>query len=175
MKKRISRMDWARLAAYIDGEGCMAISRANLKSDNVCPTFTLQLCIVNTNPTLLLWCHDKFEGGIYPKNVHSERHTQSYTWAVTGQRAENIIRKCLPYFLVKREQAELVLLFRKTYEIDRSTFDYPRENGRNFLGGVSRFGGQEVATKREGFRVELKRLKKTCNPKDLERVQEIIQ
>ena len=173
--KRISKMDWARLAAYIDGEGCIAISRANMRPNSICPTFTFQLCIVNTNPTLLLWLYDKFEGGIYPKDVYSEKHTQSYTWAVTGKRAEDIVRKCLPYFLVKKEQAILALEFRKTYEIDRSTFQYPRKNGRDFAGGVSRFGGEAVAQKREEFRVELKRLKKVRNPEDLGRIQEMIQ
>ena len=40
-----------------------------------------------------------------------------FTWCVSNQKAEWILRNCLKYFVIKREQAEQGLAFRKTITV----------------------------------------------------------
>lgn len=35
----IPQIDWARLAAYIDGEGCLSIARGHIKKDHICHVY----------------------------------------------------------------------------------------------------------------------------------------
>jgi hypothetical protein len=64
LKVDIKDVDWARLAAYIDGEG--------------------------------------------------KKHRQVHIWQVEARLASQILEGCLPFFIIKREQAEVCIAFQKT-------------------------------------------------------------
>jgi hypothetical protein len=115
-RKEVSQIDWARLAAYIDGEGCIRIDLQNPPEDSgFTPRHLLEVRVYNCDPRLLLWCRDTFSGGnLKPvRKVPRPGHKQELVWYVGADRATKILEGCLPYFILKREQAEIALAFRQ--------------------------------------------------------------
>lgn len=110
-------MDWMRLAAFIDGEGCICIvgslglDRVNRKRR----ILHLKLEIVNTDVRLSDWCQSTF-GGTVNTHTHKNQPTwkASFHWEIHCRGAQWILGNCLPYFLLKKEQAEIALAFTKT-------------------------------------------------------------
>ena len=115
-----SHIDWVRLAAYIDGEGHIGIYlNKNRKSKNGRDIRLeyLSITVVNTDPRLVEWCYNTFGGKILSiprKEVNRKKHKPCYEWKVVAKFAAEILTGCLPYFLVKTEQAEIGLAFQRT-------------------------------------------------------------
>lgn len=102
--------DWAQLAAFIDGEGTIVIIKARLHYTQ------LVIRVANTDPRLPMWCKEVFGGRVYACDTNRKHsHRRFYTWATQSQKAEDILRECLPYFHLKREQAEIALAYRETF------------------------------------------------------------
>lgn len=93
----------AYFAGLLDGEGCISLAH---RRQYITPT----LQIANTCRELLKWVQHWFTGGIYEiRNSRKDNRKQSYVWSIAGQKAQRAIKLALPYLLVKRRQAELVL------------------------------------------------------------------
>lgn len=106
-------LDYARLAAYIDGEGCISVSvsrKKEWKHDSVSAT----LSVHNTDPRLIQWCLERWGGRVYKTEQNNKRWSDSYGWRVTCQQAREILEACLPFFIIKREQAEIAIALQKT-------------------------------------------------------------
>lgn len=115
----IQEIDWARLAAYIDGEGCITISNTKGSQAQYMKVF-----IANTDPRLMEWCRDNFGGTINgKKRVNREKHKPCYVWTVCSQMAWVVLLGCMPYFIIKREQAEIALSFQRTMSRKRPWVD----------------------------------------------------
>lgn len=116
MEKKIKKIDWARLAAYIDGEGSISIDvQAPSDGNKFNPRHVLEVRVYNCDPRLLIWCKETFTGGnLKPvRNKNAKPHwNQEHVWYATATKAEWVLKNCLPYFIVKRERAELGLAFR---------------------------------------------------------------
>lgn len=158
-----SEIDYARLAAFIDGEGCIDIHkhkqfRKHLGRDYV--RLYLRLTIVNTDPRLSAWCKSIFEGCDYQKRKDwHPRWADSTEWIISAQKAAEILRHCLPYFILKREQAEAALRFQESVDTKHNT-------GR---GGLA----PEIFEFREKCAIELKRLKRINKPLALREVTHV--
>jgi hypothetical protein len=96
----------AQLATFIDAEGNIYINRTRPK-DRLSPKYTLRVSVINTSALLLNWLQRNFGGGVWR---HGDRGC--FIWIMVDRQAEFVIRYCLPYFLVKREQADLAVEFR---------------------------------------------------------------
>lgn len=108
-----SEMDYARLAAYIDGEGCISTGASRKKTWKN-ETIYVTLSVHNTDPRLIDWCAERWGGRVY-KTVHeNKKWMDSFGWRVSCQQARLVLERCLPYFLIKREQAELAIALQKT-------------------------------------------------------------
>lgn len=133
-----TKLDWARLAAYIDGEGAILINRS-FWANKGWQKIWLRLNVTNTDPRLPQWCKKTF--GVGNVNLSDRRrkpqHRQSFRWDVSSRQAETILRGCLPWFLIKKEEAEIALAFQET------------------LGGPGRIVSQETWEKRELLRQQL--------------------
>lgn len=104
-----SEIDWARLAAFIDGEGCIYISTPNRKSGKgTC----LYVGVTNTDPRLVSWLGNTFGGVVYG-NPHKKntnvKWSLAYKWVIASRQAVPILERCMPYFVIKKEQAEIGL------------------------------------------------------------------
>lgn len=105
--------DWVRLAMAIDCEGSINITARHLPKGRT-PVHDLTISVVNTDPRLPLWCYDTF-GGYTNIRYGSGNRKAIFRWTITTKGAESILRGCLPYFMLKREQAEIALVLRESY------------------------------------------------------------
>ena len=73
----------------------------------------MQVVITNTDPRLMVWCKDTFGGFV----VSSDRgkNKRYYKWCAHSKACAELLTNCLPYFIIKRAQAEIAIAFRKTY------------------------------------------------------------
>lgn len=104
-----TELDYARLAAYIDGEGCIY-----LPAPGACSA-AITVLVSNTDPRLPLWCKSVFGcGSIDNPKMKPWQLKKVYSWRASSRDAENILRNCLPYFTIKLDQAEIALEYRTT-------------------------------------------------------------
>jgi hypothetical protein len=112
----VREIDWARLAMLIDGEGCIRIDvQKPSKGNNNTARHLLEVRVYNCNLDLVGWCRDTFGGGnLKPvRNKNAKPHwKQEHVWYIGASSAEWILINCLPWFIVKRRQAEVALKFR---------------------------------------------------------------
>ncbi len=119
---QISQIDWARLAAYIDGEGCIRIAGVKGSTPYSRRVLYVEVTISNTDARLTEWLKVKFGGSVWvdrsrlKKNPHWSPGT---AWVVSSRHASEILSNCLPYFIIKREQADVALAFQATILTDR--------------------------------------------------------
>ncbi len=99
-------IDLSRMAAYLDGEGAIRI-RARNRSH--APSY-IELRIGNTDFRLLSWLHKTF-GGRIRQEPRSSRQKFYWIWDVQRDSAYSILVGCLPYFVMKRDQAEVAIEF----------------------------------------------------------------
>jgi len=115
LKKALSNVreiDWARLAAFIDGEGTVRVYKA--------PTgrWGLRVVISNTDIRLISWLEETFGGYVYNVKPSTGNTKPSFQW-IFASRIDLILAPCLPYFIIKRDQAEIALAFCRTNVISR--------------------------------------------------------
>jgi hypothetical protein len=115
----------AYLAGIVDGEGSLCIYRVNPAKYNryQTPNFRSVLNISNTKKELFDWIEEHFSNlnhkskkhkrSIFKKNSTHERWI--YEWVIQGHRLVDVCTQLLPYLVLKKEQAKLILKFRKTY------------------------------------------------------------
>ena len=111
----LSDTDWARLAAFIDGEGNIRIhgqyhivKKGRYKNDFVVVT------ISNTDPRLMDWLVHRFGGSVNVGRRQRSFHRLPYHWVVAAAQAKDVLIRALPYFVIKREQADIALAFSAT-------------------------------------------------------------
>lgn len=108
--------DWARLAAFIDGEGSIGLSPRKtplMKS----MTFCGKAVVTNTDFRLIVWCHETFGMPFSEAKRNHPVWKKAYHASAGGYRAAWILRNCLPWFLLKKQQAEIVLEHQRTTKV----------------------------------------------------------
>jgi hypothetical protein len=119
---RASQIDYARLAAYIDGEGHLGISVSPPRGRGVTPRHCMVMTVTNTSELLFQWITSTFGGKAIMAN-HNNRKPNTkpcWRWLVSELQAEEVVRRCLPYFIIKGEQARIALAFRDLINETRS-------------------------------------------------------
>jgi len=111
--ENIPDIDWARLAAYIDGEGCISLNRTKRK-DGRCFSYRPAIDIGNTNFILMDWLRFMFNFKIYTRKAglgHLGSKINYYAYMSKKDDVIYVLNHILPYLLIKTEQATLLLLF----------------------------------------------------------------
>jgi hypothetical protein len=152
---KVSTIDFARLAAFIDGEGCITIARSPRRGRMAVHQHELVVTIANTSPLLFDWLLGTF-GGAFSR-ANGNKGVPVYAWRINELQREEILRRCLPYLIIKRAQAEVGLAFRALKSRKREEFrnsrvtpemmiqrDELHDRIRNLNGARSRFGSKEV-------------------------------
>jgi hypothetical protein len=96
-------MDIAYVAGFIDGEGFIGIQRNNLV-----------LKIAQCRDGVLHKLKQTFGGNVHSKGLDYEKHPQwskASEWALYNQKTCDLLKECLPYLVVKREEAEYAIQF----------------------------------------------------------------
>lgn len=108
---KVSEIDWARLAAFIDGEGTIMIGRTQKANGAI--YHMLAVIVSGTSPLLMTWLQDTFSGETYLVPASKWRaNATCYSWRMHEARAEAILLHCLPHFIIKGEQARVALAYR---------------------------------------------------------------
>lgn len=111
-----TEIDWARLAAYIDGEGTVMIAKTERKTGTKAPQYVLTLIVANTDMRLIEWLASTFGGSFYFSHSEKTRFRSNKvctSWRQHEDRAATLLAHCLPYMIIKREQAEVALAYRE--------------------------------------------------------------
>ena len=96
-----TQLDWARLAAYIDGEGSVMINGRHLR-----------VVVSNTDPRLHVWLRHTFGGSIMAQRRYlNPRHSTAMKWDVSCRKAAWVLENCLPFLIIKKQQAEIGLAY----------------------------------------------------------------
>lgn len=110
--KEVSELDWARLAAFIDGEGSIMILERKRAAGSH-PYLRVNMC--NTDPRLIVWLKNTFGGSVTKdKRSGNVKHRVAYRWHISSNQAAWILESCYPYLILKREQADKALAFQST-------------------------------------------------------------
>lgn len=104
-------IDDVRIATVLDCEGWITISKVT-NSRGI--GLVLTLGVGNTNYRLTDWLKETFGGSVYKTKRESSKHKDYYTWRINSEKAKDILKRALPYMLLKVEQAELAIHFQET-------------------------------------------------------------
>jgi hypothetical protein len=112
--KTPSQIDWARLAAYIDGEGSIHIATAKARHWKRGYMY-VDLRVTGTDARLALWLQQNFDGKVYWSKRKAGRNWKpAFHWVLACRQAHHVLSNCLPYFVMKRDQAEIAIAFQET-------------------------------------------------------------
>lgn len=123
-KSKYTRVEYtvaqiAYLAGIIDGEGTLFIGNYGNK-DKIRGTgfFQTIIAVTTTDKCLTDWLYDNFGGWkseYTPKQRAENCKGPIYSWKCTGDRLTHLCELMIPYFVIKKQQAEILLQMRKTY------------------------------------------------------------
>ena len=102
-----TRYAWA--AGFLDGEGCFSLTKTPR-------SFTVVLIVCQCRPEPLDELSALFGGAVYLNSRTTAAGTPIYQWRCPGgaQGIVETIEKVLPYLILKRREAELILQYCKT-------------------------------------------------------------
>ena len=105
----------AYLAGIIDGEGSIYIQRRITPKGHY--SYFPRFQIVNTNQKLMNWIHKKFGGLIYKKSRKKQniKWKDQIEWFTTRGLLDTLLPLLLPFLIIKKEQAEIMIKFRSTF------------------------------------------------------------
>jgi hypothetical protein len=109
--------DWVRMAAFLDGEGNLNINPRRNRGHEV--QVQVRILIGNTNPALAVWLRKTFGGNIVLRHNVNPRAKHPYIWSCTAARAAWILTNCLPWFLLKTAQAEILIVLQEDIDSTR--------------------------------------------------------
>ncbi len=114
--KAVSEIDWARLAAYIDGERTILIDKVKAANGGR-PCHFVALRVANTNIDLMQWVKSTFGGFVYVSNPTTKKthHKTCFNWSVRSVQANEVLLGCFPYLIVKTKQAKFAILLRMLF------------------------------------------------------------
>jgi hypothetical protein len=109
----------AYMAGIIDGEGSLVIGNYSSNKKTGAIHYHTALEINKTDEGLIHWLHHTFGGNIVnytAKQTPKNSRQAVFRWIANGDRLTHICEEVLPYLVVKRKQAELMLRMRETYK-----------------------------------------------------------
>jgi hypothetical protein len=116
-----TEIQWAMLAAYIDGEGHIGILKRHRKQGRWdWQAFDIHVDVCNTDPRLPKWIADTFGGRfaiVYRTSPRAKRIL--YSWSVWGLRCRQILEGILSYSIIKQEQIKIGLAYLDTVKHGR--------------------------------------------------------
>lgn len=99
-------------AGFFDGEGCIGIGRLKCHR-RATRAYRTQVALTQASKPVILWLRETFGGNVATLHLSGNRK-RAWQWSAVGRDAELFIIAVLPYLKVKRQQALLLLNFRKS-------------------------------------------------------------
>lgn len=119
MNYELTDKERAYIAGIIDGEGCIIAT-----SD---PKVTFHVGVVHTSTRLLNYLQKTTNSGsVYNATPSTLGSKPVYEWRVGSDDASCLLLMLLPYLIVKKEEAEVALEFRRLCKAQRSYYEHTR-------------------------------------------------
>jgi hypothetical protein len=100
--------DLAWAAGFIDGEGCVSLSKAKCKTTSSGVRFVLKLVVSQKRRIAL----DKLQS-MFGGTVRRPASQDVWWWTVCTQDAAEVLRQLLPYLVEKHDQAVIAIAFQE--------------------------------------------------------------
>lgn len=100
--------DCAYIAGFIDGEGCITLSK-RMPSKGVNYSYRPEIVIANNHRETLEWIRERVGGAI-----HGPTKKGGYQLRLAAQATLEALTACRPYFVQKGTQADILLAFYST-------------------------------------------------------------
>lgn len=150
-RKEYSIAQCSYLAGIIDGEGSIYIGAFSSNPKTGTPYYQTNIEVNNTNKGLIDWLVATFGGKDFSytaKQTPKNSRKPVFRWIASGDRVTHLCEIIMPYLVVKKRQAEIMLKMRETF---KKTGAY---KGRQGLPAVS----QEVLEDRKQLETEMRSL-----------------
>jgi hypothetical protein len=118
IRKEYTDTEAAYMAGIMDGEGTFYIGNYSGNRKNGDKHFQTLIAIATTDKSLMDWLHNIFGGGVRsytPKQMAKNSRKQVYRWCATSNRMLQICQIILPYLVIKKRQAEIMIEIRETF------------------------------------------------------------
>lgn len=103
----------AYIAGIIDGEGYIGVKRmTSARQDRRSPGYHARIQIRMVHEGAIKLIADTLGGWYFKEKAHVVKGRPLFCYQASDASAENVIRKVLPYLIVKRDSAEAVLQLR---------------------------------------------------------------
>ena len=118
---KVTEAELAYLAGLVDGEGCFYIGHVKTRSKPTgLPYYNYHslLKISNNCKEVLEWVYNTFGGRTTLFNKKTKDHTRNfitYDWYATGYLVRDLTILLLPYLIIKKAQAEVMIKMRNTF------------------------------------------------------------
>lgn len=114
----------AYFAGILDGEGSFVLHR-----NRIGYRFSCQVQVGNTDIRIMEWIRVRFGGSVNQERRSNVKHKPIYRWVSQADNLDSLLTAVQPYLVAKRDQAELLLAYRRTLppmiRTKRSTNDVP--------------------------------------------------
>ena len=113
--EKLNSNKWSYLAGLFDGEGTFVISKSTNK--NGTEVFSVYTKIANTSLELMQWLIKNFGGQYHISHARYHLgHKTQYAWSPKGKKNRTeMIENILPFLVIKKEQAKIILEFDAIY------------------------------------------------------------
>jgi hypothetical protein len=119
--------DWAYAAAFVDGEGCIAVTRGFVPARGKY-SYSVAVIAVNRERGVLEWLHSLWGGWVVPSSNAGGNARRSWAWrSPTGTSAEPFLEGIRPWLRIKTEQCDNALAMIQVLKRSRYTL------GRKFM------------------------------------------
>jgi hypothetical protein len=101
--KKLSPLDAAYIAGFVDGEGCISLHPRG-------PSANIKLFAHNCKRFVLDWIAEVTGVGAVSRHaMESTKRSESFYWQANSSRAIHVIRQIRPYLRIKAPQADAVM------------------------------------------------------------------
>ncbi len=107
----VDYFDLAYAAGIIDGEGTIVIEKSHDRKSRGHIRYRMQVSVTNTNPVLIEWLHDKFNGSTYSFAYDNGKHKDMLIWRISSDKASDFLNAVMPFLKLKKLQAKLAIEF----------------------------------------------------------------
>jgi len=115
-----TEVDWARLAAFIDGEGCIYINLHRQFYPHLNKMYErcyAKIVVTNTDFRIVHWLQDTFGGVAHLEKRRADKRdvwAPTMRWEASCKSAAVLLERCYQYLIAKREQADIIFEFQAT-------------------------------------------------------------
>lgn len=122
VKHQLTEVEKAYIAGFFDGEGTITLRKARRKTDPSRYSISPFLIVGNTHEGVINWLRETTGIGIVYGGTKpfKDYWARTWRWQVISNQARVLLVDLLPYLIIKKEEAEIVINFPK---MEKRRFD----------------------------------------------------